>query len=232
MSGGEAKLLGRWGEALAAAELRRKGWKVLAAGYRSRFGEIDLIAATDTVSYTHLQQLNEVTGQGLQIHDFVLYSASKGQMDAGSLVLKLGPEDAWGIQKLQPGIHTYPLFAPGDARPVADVYKRQAYAEFNEDIKGSLEVGKLADFAVIDRDLMTCPAEYIKDTQVLLTVSGGEEVYRKDASVPTVMWNGLVQSFNNKLVVEQMCIRDRSSGRSGGFRTGFWKIRQAVCRNS
>ena len=34
-------------EALAAAELRRKGWKVLAAGYRSRFGEIDLIAATD-----------------------------------------------------------------------------------------------------------------------------------------------------------------------------------------
>ena len=77
-----------------------------------------------------------------------------------------------------------------------------AYAEFNEDIKGSLEVGKLADFAVIDRDLMTCPAEYIKDTQVLLTVSGGEEVYRKDASVPTVMWNGLVQSFNNKLVVE------------------------------
>ena len=60
-----------------------------------------------------------MTGQGLQIHDFVLYSASKGQMDAGSLVLKLGPEDAWGIQKLQPGIHTYPLFAPGDARPVA-----------------------------------------------------------------------------------------------------------------
>ena len=46
-SGGEAKLLGRWGEALAAAELRRKGWKILAAGYRSRFGEIDLIAATD-----------------------------------------------------------------------------------------------------------------------------------------------------------------------------------------
>ena len=34
--------------------------------------------------------------------------------------------------------------------------------------KGSLEVGKLADFAVIDRDLMTCPAEYIKDTNLCL----------------------------------------------------------------
>ena len=47
MSGGEAKLLGRWGETLAAEERRRQGWQILAAGYRSRFGEIDLIAAND-----------------------------------------------------------------------------------------------------------------------------------------------------------------------------------------
>ena len=45
MSGGEAKLLGRWGEALAAEELRKQGCTILASGYRSRFGEIDLIAA-------------------------------------------------------------------------------------------------------------------------------------------------------------------------------------------
>lgn len=45
MSGGEAKLLGRWGEALVAEELRKKGCTILASGYRSRFGEIDLIAA-------------------------------------------------------------------------------------------------------------------------------------------------------------------------------------------
>lgn len=47
MSGGEAKLLGRWGEALAAEYLRRRGYRVVAAGYRSRFGEIDLIAEAD-----------------------------------------------------------------------------------------------------------------------------------------------------------------------------------------
>ena len=44
MSGGEARLLGRWGEALAAERLRKLGYRIVAAGYRSRFGEIDLIA--------------------------------------------------------------------------------------------------------------------------------------------------------------------------------------------
>ena len=44
MSGGEARLLGRWGEAKAAELLRKRGYTILAAGYRCRFGEIDLIA--------------------------------------------------------------------------------------------------------------------------------------------------------------------------------------------
>ena len=44
MSGDEARLLGTWGEGLVAEDLRRKGWTILAANYRCRFGEIDLIA--------------------------------------------------------------------------------------------------------------------------------------------------------------------------------------------
>ena len=40
---GKANLLGAWGEAVAADYLRRKRYEILAAGYRSRFGEIDLI---------------------------------------------------------------------------------------------------------------------------------------------------------------------------------------------
>ena len=43
MSGRESRLLGRWGESLAAQELRRQGCDVLEAGWRCRFGEIDLI---------------------------------------------------------------------------------------------------------------------------------------------------------------------------------------------
>lgn len=39
-----ANLLGPWGEAQAADYLRRKGYSLVAANYRCRFGEIDLIA--------------------------------------------------------------------------------------------------------------------------------------------------------------------------------------------
>ena len=41
---GRNNLSGAWGEATAAEYLRKKKYKILAQGYRSRFGEIDLIA--------------------------------------------------------------------------------------------------------------------------------------------------------------------------------------------
>ena len=40
---GRNNLVGAWGEALAAAYLQKKHYKLVATGYRSRFGEIDLI---------------------------------------------------------------------------------------------------------------------------------------------------------------------------------------------
>ena len=42
---GRSKLSGAWGEALAAEYLRKKHYKIVAAGFHSRFGEIDLIVA-------------------------------------------------------------------------------------------------------------------------------------------------------------------------------------------
>ena len=43
MSGGDRKLLGRWGESVAAEFLKKRGYRLIAAGWQCRFGEIDLI---------------------------------------------------------------------------------------------------------------------------------------------------------------------------------------------
>lgn len=81
-----------------------------------------------------------------------------------------------------------------------------AYGMFEEDIKGSLETGKLADFVVIDRDYMTCPETDIKDIQALMTVCGGEVVYTKDLSQPTVTWQGKPITFNSAVTVNNGAI--------------------------
>lgn len=77
-----------------------------------------------------------------------------------------------------------------------------AYGQFEEEIKGSLEVGKLADFVVIDRDYMTCPDRDIKDILPLATVVGGEIVYEKDNSQVKVMYQGEPMSFDSAPVIE------------------------------
>jgi len=52
-----------------------------------------------------------------------------------------------------------------------------AYAEFRETVKGRLEPGFLADFIVLDRDLLKATPEEILHTKVLRTVVGGKTVY-------------------------------------------------------
>ena len=55
-----------------------------------------------------------------------------------------------------------------------------AYASFEENIKGSLEPGKLADVVVLDQDLLTYPVEKVQDVKVRYTLVGGEVAYTAD----------------------------------------------------
>ncbi len=52
-----------------------------------------------------------------------------------------------------------------------------AYAAFQENELGSLTPGKLADFAILSRDIMTIPPEEILETKVVATYLGGKKVY-------------------------------------------------------
>ncbi|QNF35444.1 amidohydrolase [Adhaeribacter swui] len=54
-----------------------------------------------------------------------------------------------------------------------------AYANFEEKNRGSLEPGKLADFVILNQDIMTVPASEIRNTQVTNTFVNGEEVFRR-----------------------------------------------------
>lgn len=53
-----------------------------------------------------------------------------------------------------------------------------AYFSFEENIKGSIESGKLADLVVLSKDILTCPIEEIRGTKVLMTMVGGKVVYK------------------------------------------------------
>jgi predicted amidohydrolase YtcJ len=54
-----------------------------------------------------------------------------------------------------------------------------AYAAFNEKETGSIEVGKYADFVILDSDLMTVPEEQLWNAKVLETYLNGKNVYRR-----------------------------------------------------
>ncbi|WP_343030494.1 amidohydrolase [Fulvivirga aurantia] len=54
-----------------------------------------------------------------------------------------------------------------------------AYGAFEEDIKGSIEVGKLADFTVFSKDIMTVDDSKLLETEVMMTIVDGEVVYEK-----------------------------------------------------
>ena len=50
---------------------------------------------------------------------------------------------------------------------------------FEEDKKGTLEVGKLADIVVLDRDILATEANRIKDIEVMTTIKSGRILYNK-----------------------------------------------------
>jgi predicted amidohydrolase YtcJ len=75
------------------------------------------------------------------------------------------------------------IVAPEEAISVMDAIRvytwNGAYLGKEEELKGSIEIGKLADLVVIDRDILSVPYEEIMDIKVMMTIVGGEIVYQR-----------------------------------------------------
>ena len=75
------------------------------------------------------------------------------------------------------GFEFYPEQSMSREEAVYSYTLGNAFAAFEEKIKGSIEAGKYADFVVLSNDLITCQEEEILNTKVLYTIINGEVVY-------------------------------------------------------
>ena len=83
-------------------------------------------------------------------------------------------------RRLSDGSVFYPAQRMNREEALKSYTLANAYAGFEEKIKGSLEVGKLADITVLSRDIMTIPEEEILGTEVIYTIVGGKVVFARN----------------------------------------------------
>jgi predicted amidohydrolase YtcJ len=160
-----------------------------------RFAELDAVANIQPLWAAHEPQMDELT------IPFLGERRSSWQYPFADLI-KAGSRVAagsdWSVSSPNPleGIHvavnrTGPGAEGAEAEPLyghnrislaqaLTAYTAgSAYVNHQEDATGRIEVGRLADLVVLDRDPFAAPAEEIADTTVLATYVDGEPVYAR-----------------------------------------------------
>ena len=102
---GRSKLSGSWGEMLAAQYLRKKRYKIEAAGYRSRFGEIDIIARNKQFLVFVEVKLRK-SGSFAQAMEFVDLKKQQRLRSTAAVYLSQNPTT------LQPRFDVIEIYAP------------------------------------------------------------------------------------------------------------------------
>jgi hypothetical protein len=80
-------------------------------------------------------------------------------------------------RKTEQGSQVLPAQALSREEAIKAYTINNAYASFEESIKGSIEPGKLADMAVLSDDILSCNEERLREIKSLMTILGGKTVY-------------------------------------------------------
>jgi predicted amidohydrolase YtcJ len=162
-------------------------------GLRHRIEHCTVVTFQDTERFGKLGVIASMQPNitGSEIYRRVRLGKERARrVDMWRTLLNNGAVLAWGtdwpVSPLNPMENLYQLvtrYYKEERLTIAEAVKYytygSAYASHEEDIKGTLEKGKLADLVVLSRDLFAIPPSEILRTEVLYTILGGKIVYQK-----------------------------------------------------
>ena len=153
-----------------------------------RFGELGVIAAMQGVHCTSdapwvTPRLGaERAGNGAYVWQGLMRSGAVVTNGTDAPVERVDPIASFYssvTRKTATGEAFYPEQAMSRVEALRSYTLNNAFAAFEEDKKGSITVGKLADITILDQDILTIPSDQIKDTKVLYTIIGGRVLYQR-----------------------------------------------------
>jgi predicted amidohydrolase YtcJ len=174
-------------------KLKDLRWRVehaqhLSSGDISRFGQLGVIAAmqgihcTSDAPYVYKRLGEKRAEEGAYVWRKLIDSGAIISNGTDAPVERINPLTCFYAsvtRKLSNG----KLFFPEQSMTRIEALKSYtingAYASFEEEIKGSLSIGKLADIVVLSNNILNCKEEMIKTTEVIYTIIGGKVLYSR-----------------------------------------------------
>jgi len=153
-----------------------------------RFGQMGVIAAmqgihcTSDAPYVILRLGPERAAEGAYVWQKLMKSGAVVGNGTDAPVEDVSPLACFYAsvsRKLKDGSVFYPDQRMSREEALRSYTWNNAYAAFEENVKGSLEPGKLADVTVLSRDIMTIPEDQIPATDVVYTIVGGKVMFQR-----------------------------------------------------
>jgi predicted amidohydrolase YtcJ len=153
-----------------------------------RFGQLGVIASMQGIHATSdapfvIQRLGaERADEGAYVWQRLMKSGAVVSNGTDAPVEDLDPIPnyyATVTRKTKDGTAFYPEQRMSRMEALKSMTLSPAYAAFQDDSRGSLQVGKLADVTVLSQDITAVPEDRIESTRVVYTIVGGKILYRK-----------------------------------------------------